>query len=111
MDYIDMTREHKTFAQAKTEYNALCSYDVVWGDLLSGTSEYVCDNNGFKYGVTSPRARMKAIQFLHNKKYTQAILLNDNLVEKSVVVGEIESSGLKFHIVSDKLIGEILVIE
>ncbi|MGQ0828491.1 MAG: hypothetical protein ACT4ON_08865 [Bacteroidota bacterium] len=106
-----MAREHKTFIEKKSEYTGLCAYDVVWGELLSGTSEYVCDNNGFKYAATSARARMKTMRFLHNRKYSQAILLNDNLVEKPIVIEEVKSSGLKFHIVTDEFIGEILVIE
>jgi hypothetical protein len=105
------SKTHKNFHEKKNEYLALCSYDIVWGDILSGTSEYVCDNNGFKYGATSSRARILALKFLQRRKYTQAILLNDNLVAKSDIINELGLYDIKFHLITDKLIGEILVID
>ena len=97
--------------EAKNDYSALCKFDIVWADLYSGTSEYVCDNNGFRYGTTTPRARIIAMKFLHNNNYKQAILLDDNTVSPDTIISEVKLAGLKFISESDKKIGKYIIIE
>jgi len=103
-------REHISFDEAGKQYASLCNYDVVWGDLFSGTSEYVCNNNGFRYGVSSPRARKAAMIFLNRNNYSQAILIDDNSIEESIVLNEVMESGLSYIQKNDPVIGKYIVI-
>lgn len=105
------TKPHQTFDESKQNYSALCQYDIVWGDLFSGTTEYVCNNNGFRYGTTTPRARKIAVSFLKSHNYRQAILLDDNTIPEETVLKEIEQMGLKYTISSYPATGKILTIE
>lgn len=105
------TKPHQSFEVSKSKYASLCHYDVVWGDLYSGTTEYVCNNDGFRYGTTTPRARKIAISFLKSHNYRQAILLDDNIVPENTILEEIEQLGYKYHIASDPTTGKILIIE
>ncbi len=102
---------HKTYFESRQEYNSLCNYDIVWADLYSGTSEYVCNNNGFRYGTSTPRARIAAIKFLQAKHYKQAILLNDISINADIALSEINNSGLSFNRIDDVKVGKILIIE
>jgi len=109
--YTSYNNPVRSFEDAKKDYSCLCNYDIVWGELLTGSCEYVCGNNGYKYSPTSPRARKIAMKFLHDHHYKQAILLNDNLVDKQTVIEEVSSINLKYHIVFDNIVKEILVLE
>lgn len=105
-----LKREHQSFAQAQEKYASLCSYQIVWADLFSGTSEYVCGNSGFRYGTTSPRARILAIQYLKSQGYTQAILINDNTVKEKIILQELQQATIQFSIESNPGIGKIIRI-
>ena len=106
-----LKKPHQTFEASKQKYAALCRYDIVWGDLYSGTTEYVCNNNGFRYGTTTPRARKIALSFLKSNNYKQAILLNDNIISEQTILAEIQELGFKYTIINDVTIGKILIIK
>lgn len=102
--------EHLTFNDAKAKYASLCNYDIVWGDLLSGTTEYVCGNNGFRYTVTTPRARIRAIRFLHDKNFKQVILLDDVPLKSELIIEELKTEGILFIEKNDRRSGRLLEI-
>ncbi len=104
-------KPHQSFEESKQRYIALCQYDIVWGDLFSGTSEYVCNNSGFRYGITTPRARKIALNFLKSNNYKQAILLDDNTVPEQVILAEIQELGFKYTVENDLNVGKILIIK
>ena len=90
------SQNHKTFESAKSEYNELCPYQVIWGDLLPSASEYVCNNNGFKFLATTPRARKMAIQFLYAHGHSQLFLISDLPVEPKILMQELLEMNLPF---------------
>ncbi len=103
-------KEHITFEEAKRVYAPLCEYDIVWSDLLSGTTEYVCANNGFRFATSTPRARNAALVFLHQKKMKQVILLNDVPVDPKQIENEINDAGLPYTLINHKVLGPMVVI-
>jgi len=103
-------KEHYSFEEARNRYAALCDYDIVWADMLSGTTEYACDNSGFRNGPTTPRARKMAMKYLYDRNYSQAVLADDNLVEKNVITAELNEAQLPFRIETKSGIGEIIII-
>lgn len=103
-------KEHISFSEAKDVYAPLCEYDVVWCDLLSGTTEYVCANNGFRFATSTPRARKAALIFLHQKKMDQAILLNDVPVQPKQIENEINEAGLTYELINHPRLGTMVVI-
>ncbi len=103
-------KEHLTLEQAKLNYASLCEYDIVWSDLLSGTTEYVCGNNGFRYSVTTPRARISTIKYLQAKNFKQVILLDDVPEDAMVVAKELEGAGVGYISKTDAKRGRMLEI-
>jgi len=103
-------KEHITFEEAKAKYAVLCKYDVVWCDLFSGTTEYVCHNNGFRFATSTLRARKITLQYLSNHSYSQVIIQSDVPMEASVIDSEIQGSGLEYIRVFDKNLGALIVI-
>ncbi|MBL0339973.1 MAG: hypothetical protein IPP71_03085 [Bacteroidetes bacterium] len=104
-------KPHINFEDSKKSYETLCHYDIVWGDLYTGSSEYICNNSGFRYGPTTSRARKAAMFFLRDNNYSQVILLNDNTVDSLTIVSEIKETGLSYHIQPDLHLGNLLIIE
>jgi len=104
-------KQTSTFGEVVDSYKLLCNYDIVWADLYSGTSEYACGNNGFRYFTTTPRARKTAMQYLHNNGYSQLILLDDSPVEPPVVSSEVMKSGLAFRYSQSKFFLRLIIIE
>ena len=109
---IDFSKhEHPLYAQAALPYQkALSKYPIVWGDLYAGTTEYVCGNSGFMYKRATPRARIKAMQFLYNKKYNQVVLLDDIPVDRNLIPDELKQAGLPFQIIKDEFMGDLILI-
>ncbi|MBL7883920.1 MAG: hypothetical protein JNL69_07605 [Bacteroidia bacterium] len=105
------SKEHISFEEDSFKYKVLCQYDIVWCDLLSGTTEYVCNNNGFKYDNFTLKAKKNAISFLKEKKYTQVILLNDNMLSPSEVINEVEKMNFEYEIKEDESLGQLLIIK
>jgi hypothetical protein len=103
-------REHITIHQAQQKYQLLCEFDVVWADLFSGTTEYVCNNSGFRFGTTTPRARKLAMEYLAHHQFKQTILLDDNTVDSRVVLQEVELVGLKYTMRNEANIGKYIII-
>ncbi len=104
------SQSHKTFETAQNEYKALCSYQIVWGELLPSASEYVCKNNGFKFSTSTSRARKITMQFLFQKHYPQLFILKDIPDNGMMVKEEIKQAGLPFQQISDKNFGDLLII-
>lgn len=106
-----LKKEHVNLEAARQKYVELCDFDIVWADLYSGTTEYVCNNNGFRFGTTTPRARKKAIQFLYKRHYKQAILLNDNTVSEKLILEELKATDLPYKITQSNELGKILILQ
>ncbi len=104
-------KEHISFAQAREVYTPLCNYDVVWCDLLSGTTEYVCSNNGFRFATSTPRARKAAITFLHLKQIDQVVLINDIPLDQKQIENEIKETGLSYELLNHPSLGVIAIIK
>ena len=104
-------RHSYSFEEMRQSYSSLCDYDIVWADMLSGTAEYNCGNNGFRYFTTTPRARKTAMKFLHENGYRQLILLDDTPVEPYVITEEVNQAGLNYEFRNDKSLKRILIIE
>jgi hypothetical protein len=104
-------KDHVDYKTAAEIYSSLCVYDIVWCDLLSGTTEYVCGNNGFRFGTTTPRARKIALQYLKNQGYRQAILLDDNLVHRNSVIKELGEFNFIYTLHNNEHVGEIIEIQ
>lgn len=71
--------------------------DVVWGDMRSGTVEYVADTAGFRYSWGTASARLKVIRFLRAKGYQQAIHLDDDKVSRTSVLEELKTGSIPFE--------------
>ena len=99
-----------TFNEVMRSYSSLCEYDIVWGDMLSGTTEYACDNNGFRYFTTTPRARKTAMKYLKENGYTQLILIDDTPVKADVITEEVINAGLFYKLKEDKFLKRVLII-
>lgn len=105
-----INKEHINFKEAKDSYSTLCNYDIVWGETFCGTSEYICDNNGFKFAFGTKKSRVIALKYLQKNNYKQAILLNDIALSKQEILETIISSGLTYNIIEDDKIGQILIV-
>ena len=105
------SKNHQSFIEAKNEVKGLCSYDIIWGDSYPGTSEYVCTNNGFRYTWSTMNARIIAMKFLHNRKYSQAFILDEIPVDEKIIESEIQSCNLLYHKIRDPHLGNILIID
>lgn len=103
-------RPKYTLDELKQAYQPLCEYDIVWADMLSGTTEYACGNNGLRYFATTPRARKIAVQYLFENGYRQVILLDDTPVETVVITDELTSAGLNYTFSRDKKFKRLLTI-
>lgn len=71
------------------------SYDVVWGDIYSSSSEYVNHNRGMRYFAGTSRARIFVVKWLKEKGYSQAFIMNDLQVSPKVLKEELNS--VKFN--------------
>lgn len=76
------------------DISLLNSYDVVWGDLYSSSSEYINKNRGMRYFAGSSKARMYVVNWLKNKGYSQAFVLNDMQVDSQVLIDELKKINL-----------------
>ncbi|MBL0339800.1 MAG: hypothetical protein IPP71_02125 [Bacteroidetes bacterium] len=104
-------KTHITYETALQQYQVLCEFNVVWADLYSGTSEYVCNNDGFRYGTTTPRARKISMLFLKANNIKQAILLDDSTVDSAIILKEVKEINLNSHVEENNTVGRILIIE
>jgi len=103
-------RTHKSFNQVIKEYAGIKKYDIVWGDMLSGTAEYACNNNGFKYNFSTSNSREIAFKYLKNNNYTQVILCDDNLPKVEAITAELKSFNISFKVDKIDYIGNIIII-
>ncbi len=104
-------KDHISFKEAVNIYEPVCNYDVVWAELLSGTVEYGCNNNGFKYIYSSPLARKITYNYLINHNYTQAIICDDIPIDNKEIEKELISFQLDFEIKNYPTIGQIIIIK
>ena len=103
-------KEHFTYIQAQDKYAALCNYDIVWADLFSGTTEYVCGNNGFRFTTGTPRARAIVLNYLQQKGYSQVFVLNDLQVSPAAIESELSGLKLNYSRVENPELGPMLVL-
>lgn len=104
-------KEHFTFQESKEKYLVLCNYDIVWGEMYAGTSEYLCSNTiGFKYAFASPEARNITMNFLKKIKYKQVILCDDISINYEDIKNELNAYNILFETKHIENIGKIIVI-
>jgi len=103
-------KEHITFEESLKTYQSVCNYDVVWGEMYSGTAEYVCNNNGFKYVFGSEKARAISFNYLKNHNYSQVIICDDVILSTQEIVDELNNLSLPHKIIEDKTLGKLIII-
>ncbi len=104
-------KESMTLKDANAKYEPLCGYQIVWGDLLPSASEYVCDNNAFKFSVTTPRTRKLIINYLYQKRLSQVFIINDIPMESNGVINELKSLNLPFTLQNDSIFGSLIMLK
>ena len=87
---------HVAFSEAQEKYKPLCNYNIIWGDLMPSGSEYVCQNNAFKFAAGSKNARRMAVEFLYRMGYSQVFLINDIPLPLHEITNELNSYRLPF---------------
>jgi hypothetical protein len=103
--------EHLTFDQARSRYQSLCGYDVVWADLYSGTTEYVCGNNGFRYATGSNRSRRMAMKYLRENGISQVLVADDLPVSRDEIAKDLKIAGLEYKVLQDTYLGKLILIK
>ena len=103
-------RDHVSFKEVTNLYAPICNYDVVWAELLSGTAEYACNNNGFKYIYSSPESRKIAFNYLINHNYSQVILCDDLPVDRSEIEKELVAYQINYSIKEYPTLGTVIII-
>lgn len=104
-------KDHITFDEEVKNYLPLCNYTVVWGEMLSGTSEYICNNNGFKYNFGTPKAREIALKFLRDNYYSQVIICDDVPIELEKLKDELILFKIDFEIIETPSLGKLIIIK
>lgn len=104
-------KQHLTFEAELKNYQPLCNYDVVWGEMHSGTSEYVCNISGFKYNFGTPKAREITLKYLRDKGYSQVIICDDINIKTDVIVNEISSYHIHSKLIESSKLGKLLIIQ
>ena len=104
-------KEHLTFEEDVKNYLPLCDYTVVWGEMLSGTAEYACNNNGFKYNFGTSKAREIALKFLRDNHYSQVIICNDIPIDFEKLKDELNLFKIGFEIQEMPTLGKLIVIK
>ena len=89
---------------------AVANVDVVWGNMYTGTTEYVHHNHGMRYFAGTKRSRLFVVKWLKDHDYQQAFILNDLGLDKGVLLKELDSEEINFSI---REVGkwEILILE
>jgi hypothetical protein len=113
VDGINRYRSYEkiSYQEATDVYRPLCEYDVVWGELLSGTAEYACNNNGFKYNFGTPSSRKVAMDYLKDHNYSQIILCQDNRLKVETISQELNAHEIDFIMKEIPVLGKVLIIE
>ncbi len=104
-------KEHITFNKEVKNYLPLCNYNVVWGEMLSGTAEYACNNNGFKYNFGTPKTRKIALKFLRDHHYSQVIICNDVPIDFEKLKEELTLFKIDFEIQETSSLGKLIIIQ
>lgn len=107
---IEFTK-HKTpsFNEAREQYNTLKPYQIVWCDLLSGTTEYACGNSGFMFNRGTKAARKVAYQFFYEHNYSQVFVLNDLPIAPEAIVKELKEKKIPFRVEQSSL-GPLIIV-
>lgn len=105
------SKDHISWEEALKQHGELCEYDVVWSDIYSGTTEYVCGNYGFVMHAGSVKSRIIAWQYLHNHQYKQVLLIEDTPLPLNQLEKELELSKLNYKLITLKEFGNAVVIE
>jgi hypothetical protein len=98
-----------TFQEAKEKYEALKPYQIVWCDLLSGTTEYACGNSGFMFNRGTPDARKVAYQFFYQNGYPQVFVLTDLPLTPDAIAKELNDAKIPFRVEQSSL-GPLIVV-
>lgn len=103
-------KEHLSYQEELNFYSPLCPFDVVWGEMRSGTAEYACNNAGFKYNFGTPQARKTALQFLKNNNYSQVIILADLNMTIESLINELKLFEIEFETKETLELGTLIII-
>ncbi len=107
---IEFTKHDRpTFQVAKEKYVALKPYQIVWCDLLSGTTEYACGNSGFMFNRGTSGARKVAYQFFYEHDYSQVFVLNDLPIAPEAIVKELKEIKIPFRVEQSSL-GLLIIV-
>ena len=71
------------------------TYDVVWGELKTGTIEYATSTPTMRFYWGNQKIREEIMIWLKNNNYKQAIFLNDLVLNKE----EIERLNNELHFI------------
>lgn len=102
--------EKPTFTQSAKTYQELKPYNIVWCDLLSGTTEYANGNSGFMFNRGTAHARKLAYQFFYKNHYSQVFLLNDLPINKDLLIAELVQTEIPYQLKQSSL-GPLIVVE
>jgi hypothetical protein len=105
-----MRKDHIGFAERVEIIDPLCSFDIVWGERINSTSEYICENSGFKYNYASSKSRVIALKYLKNNNYTQLLLCNDIGVEIDTIILELNTNNISFALKEMPTLGRVIII-
>lgn len=98
-----------TFQEAKEKYEALKPYQIVWCDLLSGTTEYACGNSGFMFNRGTLDARKVAYQFFYQNGYSQVFVLTDLPLTPDAIAKELNDAKIPYRVEQSSL-GPLIVV-
>lgn len=104
-------KEHISYQDQLTFYSPICEFDVVWGEMRSGTVEYSCNNAGFKYKFGTSKAKKTALHFLKNNNYSQAIILSDIDINLENLINELKSFEIEFETKETDELGTLIIIK
>jgi len=103
-------KDHVGFTERVEIIDPLCNFDIVWGERINSTSEYICDNSGFKYNYASSKSRVIALKYLKNNNYTQILLCDDIGVEIDAIILELNTNNISFALKEMPTLGRVIII-
>lgn len=106
-----INKEHLNYNDANDYYSELCDFDIVWGESLCGTAEYLCNNNGFKFKYATRRARVTAMNFLKENNLSQVILVNDISLPFKEIEETLTNNNIMFELKKSENLGLLLILK
>lgn len=98
-------------ANIKAYSDCFSKYDVVWGELRTGTVEYATGKAGFRYAWGTDRVRRATMEWLRGHGFAQAIWVSDLPLKQEDIEGELQKFRLSYTTLECPGLGTILEIE